>query len=234
MLGRERASGVIASAMAFAMWMSIGAQAQDADRREPTPLFGKGTHGNYGPADPNDPIHNCMAFKSTEPKPTHTKKKGPIRLVTKAIASELGTDAHEFLRDSMFFLSDKDNFDPYETKDPTDKPFVALEMQYIDGSQAHMIKYPDDSAKIVGGFADGTIIAPTSDDTYIVAYPNGVRGKMVQSGDSYKIYRPDKSVTTIKKTMSGDYEMTNDKLGYMGTARTDQQGMQYEFKTMNF
>jgi hypothetical protein len=173
-----------------------------------------------------------MAAKSMIP--VEKKKNGPVKLIAKGLASELGTNASDLMKDTVFVFSAKD-VDPYDQGPPSDKPYTALEMRFIDGSQGSLIKYPDNSGKIVGGFADGTIIAPINRNTFIVAYPNGVRGKMVKESDSlYKIYRPDNSVTTVKKTMSGDFSMTNDKIGYMGTARTDQLGMQFEFNSKDF
>ena len=116
-----------------------------------------------------------------------------------------------------------------------DRPYTLLEMQMIDGSEASLIKYPDNSGKVVGGYADGTIIAPAAPNTFIVAYPNGARGKLVKvSGNEYDIYRPDNTVTRITKTMAGDYEMHNSKLGYIGTARTDTLGMQFEMHSKDF
>jgi hypothetical protein len=174
-----------------------------------------------------------MAAQSMQPTP-EKRKNGPIRIVAKSLASELGTNSSDMLKDTVFVFSAKD-VDPYDQGPPTNKPYTLLEIRYIDGSSASLIKYPDNSGKIVGGFADGTIIAPTGKNTYIVAYPNGVRGKLVKvSGVEYKVYRPDNSITTIKQTSSGGYEITNDKIGYMGTARPDRLGMQFEFNTKNF
>ncbi len=126
-----------------------------------------------------DPIMTCDAYLSTLPPPDKKKGHHPIRLVAKALASELGTDASGMLKDSMFVFSAKD-FDPYDKKAPKNKPYTLLEIQMIDGSEASVIKYPDNSGKVVGGFADGTIIAPSGPKTFIVAYPNGVRGKLVK------------------------------------------------------
>lgn len=182
--------------------------------------------------DLNDPVKTCMAARSMEP--VEKKKNGPVKLVAKGVASELGSNASNMMKDAVFVFSARD-IDPYDQGPPTNKPYTALEVRFIDGSLGSLIKYPDNSGKIVGSFLDGTIIAPINRNTFIVAYPNGVRGKMVKESDSqYKIYRPDDSVTTVKKTMSGDYSISNDKIGYMGTARTDQLGMQYEFNTTKF
>jgi hypothetical protein len=183
-------------------------------------------------APDNDPVKTCMAAQSMIP--VEEKKNGPVRLVAKALASEAKTNASDMLKDTIFVFSAKD-IDPYDQGPPKNKPYTALEIRLIDGSSARLIKYPDNSGKIEGGFADGTIIAPSGTNTFIVAYPNGVRGKMVKlSNAEYKIYRPDNSITTIKQTVSGGYTMSNDKIGYMGTARPDRLGMQYEFNTKDF
>jgi hypothetical protein len=180
-----------------------------------------------------DPVRNCMAAKSEQPQPLK-KKKGPIKVVTHALSSEFGTESKNMLRDSILLFSAQD-IDPYDLSAPKDKPYTLCEATMIDGSSASVIKYPDNSAKIVGGFADGTIIVPIGQNTWIVAYPNGVRGKLVKESSAlYKIYRPDESVTTIKKTMSGDYDISNNQIGTMGTLRTDQLGMQYEFNSKTF
>jgi len=185
------------------------------------------------PAAP-DPVKTCDAYLSTLPPPEKKKGHHPVRLVAKALASELGTDASGMLKDSMFVFSAKD-FDPYDKSAPKNKPYTLLEIQMIDGSEASVIKYPDNSGKIVGGYADGTIIAPAGPNTYIVAYPNGARGKLVKvSGNEYDIYRPDNTITRITKTASGDYDIKNNKLGYMGTARTDTLGMQFELHSKDF
>lgn len=182
---------------------------------------------------PNDPVMSCLAYKSMEP-PAPRKKRGPIRMVAKALTSELGTEGSDMLKDTVLVFSAKD-VDPYEESPPKDKPYTLMEIQYVDGSQASLIKYPDDSAKIVGGYMDGTIIAPNGKNTYIVAYPNGVRGKLVKvSPMEYKVYRPDNTVTEIKKNMSGSYQISNSKGGYIGEANPDREGMQFEFKTKDF
>jgi len=209
-------------------------QAQDAGQTSVTGQVQVTTKTKVQTQDP-DPIKTCMAAQSQLTQAAPKTKKGPVKIVTKALASELSYDSGAMLKDSILVFSAQD-IDPYDKRNPpTDKPYTALECRMVDGSAASLIKYPDGSGKVVGGFADGTIIAPTGNDTYIVAYPNGVRGKLVrQPGGIFKVYRPDDSITTFKKTMSGSYEITNDKIGYMGTARTDQLGMQYEFSSSTY
>jgi hypothetical protein len=216
---------------------STNSPAAGAPASEATTTAAAAQSGSTRPAvDPSapDPVKTCEAYLSTLPPPEKKKGHHPVRLVAKALASELGTDASGMLKDSMFVFSAKD-FDPYDKSAPKNKPYTLLEIQMIDGSEASVIKYPDNSGKVVGGFADGTIIAPSGPNTYIVAYPNGARGKLVKvSGIEYDIYRPDNTVTRIKKTAGGDYEMTNNKLGYIGTARTDTLGMQFEMHSKDF
>lgn len=181
-----------------------------------------------------DPVTSCMAYKSTEPVVKKKTKNGPIRLVAKAAASELGTDSSDMLKDAIFVFSAKD-VDPYDKSIPKDKPYTALEATLVDGSSASLIKYPDGSGKIVGGFADGTIIAPAGQGVYIVAYPNNVRGKMVKvSSNEFQIYRPDNTITTIKQNNNGGYSIRNSKIGYMGEAQPDRLGMQFELNSKSF
>src|SRR5271156_74302 len=56
---------------------------------------------------PNDPVMSCMAYKSMEP-PAPRKKRGPIKMVAKALSSELGTDSSDMLKDTIFVFSAKD------------------------------------------------------------------------------------------------------------------------------
>jgi len=188
---------------------------------------------NINPTGP-DPVKTCEAFLSTEPAPPKKKGVHPIRFLAKAVASELGTDMSDMAKDSVLVFSAK-AFDPYDKSAPTNKPYTLLEIQLVDGSECSLIKYPDNSGKIKGGYADGTIIAPLTENSFIVAYPNGVRGRLVKvSGNEFDIYRPDKTITRITKTAAGDYTIKNSKLGYIGTARTDTLGMQYELNSPNF
>ncbi|MGH9548828.1 MAG: hypothetical protein ACRD3W_05600 [Terriglobales bacterium] len=181
-----------------------------------------------------DPIATCMAAQSMQPQP-EKKKKGPIRFVAKALASEMGSDLGDMVKDSAFVFSNRD-FDPWQEGPKKGKPYTALELQLVDGESAQVIRYPDDSAKVVGSYLDGTIIAPSGQqNTYIMAYPNGARARLVKvSSMEYKIYRPDNTVTTMKKEMSGEWQLDNSKIGYMGTAQPDREGMQYEFKSKDF
>lgn len=163
-----------------------------------------------------DPVQTCMAAQP----PKAEKKRGPIRKVFRAIGSEVANDSANLLKDSIFVFSAQD-IDPYTSKKPSKKPYVSYEMRIVDGSSATVTKFPDGSSRIDGSYLDGTILAPLAPRAMVIAYPNGARGKMVKEGNEVKIYRPDKTITTLKQTMSGTYEATNDQLGYLGSARPE-------------
>ncbi len=75
------------------------------------------------------------------------------------------------------------------------------------------------------------LIPREESDDYLVRYPNGARGRMVKHGDNVTIFRPDKTTTTVMKTMSGGYSVRNTEFGYMGEARPDSTGINYELGT---
>jgi len=178
--------------------------------------------------DPETALKTCMAAKSETPQPVK-KKNGPAKYTLKGLGQELGSNA-KGMAEGMVFVFSAQDIDPYAKKAPTDKPYTMLTVALVDGSICSIVKYPDNSKKVVGGFADGTIIAPLAGNTFVVGYPNGARGKLVSlPGGGYKIYRPDDSVTTFQKQVSGRYSITNDKLGYMGEANPDRSGLSYEF-----
>jgi hypothetical protein len=178
-----------------------------------------------------DPIKTCMA---AQPAQVEKKKHhDPVKLLFKGLASEMGTDMKDTMQDSIFVFSAKD-VDPYKKKAPKDRPYTALEIQFVDGTTGRVIKYPDGSAKIDGAHFNGAVIAPNGVGTYIIAYPNGTRGKIVTIDNGYRIYRPDNTITTVKEELGGDYEIDNNKLGYIGTAHSDKYGMQYEFASKSF
>lgn len=190
------------------------------------PSFGKASS-----IDPELALKNCMA---AQPEVQKDQKTGPLRYVFKGLGNEAKSNAKGMAQDMVFVFSAQD-IDPYAKGPPKDKPYRLLSVQLVDGSRCSLIKYPDDSKKIVGGFADGTIIAPISPKTYVVGYPNGARGRLEKTSDGgAKIFRPDGSVTTLKKSMSGRFSIRNDKLGYMGDATPDRTGLQFEFKDSNF
>jgi hypothetical protein len=157
------------------------------------------------------------------------KKKHPVRKMVKAIGANYHHAAEEMGKDMAFVFSS--DYDPYDKKNPpVDKPAIVLEMSMVDGSTAYVWRFPDDSFAIQGGFADNTVIVPIKNENneFVIKYPNGATGRVERKGDTTKIFRPDNSVTTIKKASSGDYTITNDKIGYMGEAHTDPTGLQYE------
>ena len=179
------------------------------------------------PSDAEAVLKNCMAAQSDSAPPVK-KKNGPAKYLVKGVTQELSSNA-KGIGEGLVFVFSAQDLDPYNKSAPTDKPYTALSVALVDGTTCDVIKYPDGSAKVAGGFADDTIIAPLDAKTFVVGYPNGARGEMVKIGQSYKIYRPDDSVTTIEKTMSGRYSITNDRLGYMGDAMSDRTGLSYEF-----
>lgn len=164
-----------------------------------------------------DPIKTCMAAQPAPP----AKKRGPVRKVIRAVGKELAYDSVNFMKDAIFVFSAQD-VDPYAVKKPTNKPYEAFELRMTDGSTAQVIQYPDGSSILQGGYMDGTIVAPYSGG-FVIAYPNGSRARMVKEGQDIKIFRPDMTVTTFKKGMSGRYDVVNDKMGFLGTAAPDSQ-----------
>ena len=130
----------------------------------------------------------------------------------------------DMAKDMVFVFSAQD-IDPYKKSAPKDKPYTLATVSLVDGSICKLIKYPDNSGKVVGGFADGTIIAPLNDQTFVIGYPNGARGRMEKlPGGCFKIYRPDKTITTMTKDPAGRYSIRNNELGYMGEAAPDRSG----------
>lgn len=158
------------------------------------------------------------------------KHSHPIRSIVKAVGKELGTSAHDMARDMVFVFSVQD-IDPYEQKGvPTNRPAILLKMNMVDGSSCYLRRFPDGSYAVEDGFADGTVFIPRKETRdYLVKYPNGVHGRMVKEPDgTIKIFRPDQTVTTVQKTASGGYSVSNTKFGYMGEARPDRTGVNYE------
>ncbi len=163
-------------------------------------------------------------------KKTH---KGPVRNFIKAVAKgtakELGTSASDFAKDMVLVFSVQD-IDPYEKKGPPkNRTAIILKFTMMDGSSCFLRRFPDGSYAIEDGFADGTVLIPRQDtNDYLVKYPNNTRGRMVKHGDNVTIFRPDNTTTTVEKTMSGGYKVHNTKFGYMGEARPDSTGINYE------
>lgn len=163
-------------------------------------------------------------------KKTH---KGPVRNFVKAVAKgtakELGTSAGDFAKDMVLVFSVQD-IDPYEKKGPPkNRTAIILKFTMMDGTNCFLRRFPDGSYAIEDGFADGTVLIPREDtNDYLVKYPNNTRGRMVKHGDNVTIFRPDNTTTTVEKTMSGGYKVHNTKFGYMGEARPDSTGINYE------
>lgn len=162
--------------------------------------------------------------------------KGPVRsflkTVAKGTAKELGTSMSDMAKDMVLVFSVQD-IDPYEKKGPPkDRTAIVLKFTLADGSNCYLRRFPDRSYAIEDGFADGTVLIPREEsDDYLVRYPNGARGRMVKHGDNVTIFRPDKTTTTVMKTMSGGYSVRNTEFGYMGEARPDSTGINYELGT---
>jgi hypothetical protein len=175
------------------------------------------------------PNCSCMA---SQPDGNKKHKGGPVRHILHGLSKEFGSDLSDMGKDSMFVFSAQD-FDPYASKPGRNpkRPYVVGEAQYVDGSSAEIMKFPDRSLRIYGGYADGTYACPISADSsnFVVYYPNGVRGELtLQQNGTAVIKRPDNTTTKITKT-NGGYKITNDKLGYMGEINPDTTGLNYEF-----
>lgn len=159
--------------------------------------------------------------------------KGPVRSLIKGIAKgtakELGTSAVDMGKDLVFVFSVQD-IDPYEKKGPPkNRPAIVLKFNMVDGSSCFLRRFPDGSYAIEDGFADGTVLIPREDaGDYLIKYPNNTRGRMVKHGDNVTIFRPDNTTTTVIKTASGGFQVSNTKFGYMGEARPDSTGINYE------
>lgn len=166
------------------------------------------------------------------------QKKHPVKSffksVAKGTAQELGASAHDMAQDMVFVFSVQD-IDPYDkTRAPSNKQCVVMEFTMVDGSTAYLHQFPDGSYAIENGFADGTVMVPTSPTNYIIKYPNGVSGTVVRQSDQVTVYRPDHTITAVKKEPSGNYRISNSKFGYMGEARPDDTGNQYGIGAWNY
>ncbi len=165
------------------------------------------------------------------------KHKGPVRSFVKAVAKgaakELGTSFEDMGKDMVLVFSVQD-VDPYEQKGvPKNRPAIVLKMNMVDGTSCYLRRFPDGSYAMEDGFANGTVLIPRKETRdYLVKYPNGVQGRMVKDNSgTITIYRPDKTVTTFAKTADGGYSINNTKFGYMGDARPDSTGVNYEVGT---
>ena len=189
--------------------------------------------------DAEKALKSCQAAtwdEQAQEKQKKHSKKGPLRKAAGHtagfLATGIGNSTEGVGRDLLFVFSARNDLDPYAGKAPSNKPYEFASFRLVDGTMCSLTKYPDGSEKIVGGFADGTIIAPVHKDKYVVGYPNGALGTMVKVGEKYIIYRPDKTTTTVEKTASGNYKVHNSKFGYMGEGLADQTGLRYDFGSL--
>lgn len=163
------------------------------------------------------------------------KHKGPVRSFVKAVAKgtakELGTSMEDMAKDMVLVFSVQD-IDPYDQSKgpPPNRPAIVLKIQLVDGTSCYVRRFPDGSYAVEDGFANGTVFLPRKETRdYLVKYPNGFQGRMVKTPDgNIVIYRPDRTETIFKKNASGGYTATNSKLGYLGEARADDTGVNYE------
>lgn len=167
----------------------------------------------------------------TQVDPAQQKKnhKGPVRRLVKGVGKELGASMTDMAKDMVLVFSVQD-IDPYEKKGPPkNKPAIVLEINLVDGSTCYLRHFPDGSYAIEDGFADGTVLIPgATRSEYTVKYPNGLQARMVSQGQTMTIYRPDNSTTTVTKTAAGGFTIRNTEQGYMGEARPDSTGLNYE------
>lgn len=104
-----------------------------------------------------------------------------------------------------------------------------MQFNLVNGSICYLLHFPDGHYAIEDGFADGTVLLPAEDKSYQVKYPNGAKGRLVkESATTTVVYRPDNTTTTISKTAAGGYTVRNSEQGYMGEARPDRTGVNYE------
>lgn len=158
------------------------------------------------------------------------KKKHPVKNICKALAANYHQSMADMGKDLAFVFTASD-WDPYnKTSAPVDKPAIILELNLVDGSTAYIWRFPDDSFAIQGSYLDNSVIVPIKGENneFIIKYTNGLTGRVVRKGSTTTIYRPDNTVTTVEKSASGDYRISNDKIGYMGEAHADPTGVQYE------
>lgn len=161
------------------------------------------------------------------------KHKAPVRTfvkkAAKGLANEVAASAEGLAKDAVLVFSVQD-IDPYDKKGPpANRPAIVLEMTMVDGTTAYLHRFPDNSFAVEGGFADCTVMVPGKQGEFIIKYPNHVQGRVeFQGSNTIIVHRPDNTTTTFSKTASGSYSVSNDKFGYMGTARPDSTGVQYE------
>lgn len=178
-----------------------------------------------------DPACNCQASGKIS---LADAKKASKHRVLKGLKKEFSMEMSDLGKD-LFLAFSVGGADPYQMPADPNIPYVAAEAQFVDGSASNIVKYPDKSFRVEGGFLNGTYACSQEDGNYIVFYPNGAKGKLKPLADEgYEILRPDNTVTIVTKTGSGSYRMVNDKLGYMGDITPDTTGLSYEFAKQDF
>jgi hypothetical protein len=151
-------------------------------------------------------------------------RRHPLVSFVKAVGKEVDYRLDETAKDMVFVFSAQD-IDPYDQQEspPADKPYERAKIRLSDGSQILVIKFPDGSQRVAGGFADGTVLIPVAPGEFTVKYADGRRGKLIKlANDEYRVYRPDKSITTFKKQPSGKYTVVNEGLGIKSEAALDE------------
>ena len=171
---------------------------------------------------------NCQAQNPSE---RLTGPQGKPKIL-KGLAKEMGTSFGDLGKDLILAFSVQGN-DPYEMPANPDIPYIAAQAQLIDGSSADVWKYPDKSLRVSGGFLDGTYACPQADGLFIVQYTNGARGTLKVTGNGCEVLRPDNTLTTVTKSGSSGYRVSNNKLGYMGDLNRTT-GLDYEFAKQGF
>lgn len=179
-------------------------------------------------------VTQCACQASVTPQQQAQTQQKKKHKVLRAIGKELSVSLGDLGKDMALAFSVQ-GFDPYDMPENPNIPYVAAEAQFIDGSSSQIIRYPDKSIRVRGGFLDGTFACPMEDGLYVVQYINGAQSKMqLTPGVGAVVYRPDNSVTKITKTGSGGYRVENSKIGYMGDITPDTTGLSYEFAKQNF
>lgn len=222
--------------LVIALFQPIGSLAKDHDA---SPNSENSTISNEHVWQAEEWVKNKNSPWLSEADNQTEKKKhsGPVRSLIKGVAKgtakELGASLDGLAKDMVLVFSVQD-IDPYEKKGPPkNRTAIILKFNLVDGSSCYLRRFPDGSYAIEDGFANGTVLIPRMEtQDYLVKYPNGVQGRMFKdNAGTITIYRPDKTVTTVAKTPSGGYKVHNTKFGYMGDARPDDTGLNYELGT---
>ncbi len=209
------------------------AMAKDTYQNSPDPQAGVNSVEHVWQAEEWVKNKNSPWLSEADNQTEKKKHSGPVRSLIKGTAKELGASLDGLAKDMVLVFSVQD-IDPYEKKGPPkNRTAIILKFNLVDGSSCYLRRFPDGSYAIEDGFANGTVLIPRMEtQDYLVKYPNGVQGRMFKdNAGTITIYRPDKTVTTVAKTPSGGYKVHNTKFGYMGDARPDDTGLNYELGT---